>query len=191
MEAMDECIIKRYNENKEVEKEISVSIKYMPKSRVLHYLVNKQQHISLPVVSVSIGGISRDNSRVFNKIDGPIYHDGNTAYPLQPIPIDIVMRVSFLGKYQNDMDQMLSNFMPYFDPYIILSWEHPSIDREIRSEVVWDGSLTYNYPESSSATDSYRVGVDTTFTIKGWLFKKEIDVANIIHSVNRDLSGVA
>lgn len=191
MQAMDNCIVKRYNENKEVEKEVELSVKYMPKSRTLHYLVNKQQHISLPVMSCWISGVNRDQARVFNKIDGPTYTDSEITSPLQPIPIDITMNVSLLSKYQNDMDQMVANFVPYFDPYIVLSWKHPNIDREIRSEVIWSGDLTYNYPTDITATESYRVGVDTSFIIKGWLFKKADDAnVGIIEEIILDFIGV-
>lgn len=189
--ALDESIVKRYNEDKEVEKEVEVRFVYAPKTRTLHWLVNKQQHISLPVVSCWIGGIARDNTRVFNKIDGPTYIDEETNRPLQPVPVNITMNVSMLGKYQNDMDQMVSNFVPYFDPYIILCWKHPSVNREIRSDVEWDGNLTYNYPTDISATDAYRVGVDTSFTIKGWLFKKADASIGQIYTVTTDYIGVS
>ena len=191
IQAMDDCVVKRYNEDKDIEKEFKLSVKYMPKSRTLHYLVNKQQHISLPVMSVWIGGISRDQTRVFNKIDGPMYMDSEISTPLQPIPIDITMNVSLLAKYQNDMDQMVSNFVPYFDPYVILSWNHPNVDREIRSEVIWNGNLTFNYPTDVQATDAYRVGVDTSFNIKGWMFKKAEGSTAQIHTITSDFIGVS
>jgi len=188
--ALDDSIVKRYNEDKEVEKDISVRFAYAPKSRVLHWLVNKQQHISLPVVGCWISSVSRDSTRVFNKIDGPTYLDQETNTPLQPIPVNITMNISMLSKYQNDMDQMVSNFVPYFDPYIILSWKHPNVDRELRSEVEWGGQLTYNYPVDIDANEHYRVGVDTSFTIKGWLFKKVDSSVGEIHTITTDFIGV-
>jgi len=189
--ALDDSIVKRYDENKIVEKEIDVKFVYAPKSRTLHWLINKQQHISLPAVSVSVGGITRDPTRVFNKIDGPTYMDETDNTPLQPVPINISMNVSMLTKYQNDMDQMISNFVPYFDPYIVLSWEHPKINREIRSEVEWDGNLSYKYPTDISEKDSYRCTVDTTFTIKGWLFKKTSSSVAPIYKITTEYFGVS
>ena len=192
MSALDDSIIKRYDENKDIEKEVSVRYVYAPKSRLIHWLVNKQQHITLPVASVSITGISRDTSRVFNKIDGPIYLNVDEIQePLQPVPVDINVSLSMLAKYQNDMDQMVSNFVPYFDPYIMLSWKHPSVDRELRSEAIWDGNLNFNYPTDIQASDAYRVTVDTSFVIKGWMFKKTPEVNDsIIHDVIVDFIGV-
>lgn len=191
MSAMDECVIKRYDENADVEKEIEVRYVYAPKTRTIHWLVNSQQHITLPVVSVWISGVSRDPSRVFNKIDGPLYSDGDNSTPLQPVPVNIAMNISILTKYQNDMDQIVSNFVPYFDPYIILSWQHPTVDREIRSEVEWNGNLTYTYPTELDANKAYRVAVDTSFTIKGWMFKKSGSPINEIHTVYSNFFGVS
>jgi hypothetical protein len=188
--ALDESIVKRYDENKDVEKEVEVRFVYAPKSRTLHWLVNKQQHITLPVVSCWISAVTRDNSRVFNKLNGPTYTDQETSNPLQPVPVNISMNVSMLAKYQGDMDQMVTNFVPYFDPYIILSWQHPIVDREIRSEVEWDGNLNYTYPTDVAATDQYRVAVDTTFTIKGWLFKKADSNVGEIRTITVDFIGV-
>lgn len=188
--ALDDCIVKRYDEDGVIKEEISVRYVYAPKTRTLHWLVNKQQNLVLPVVSVSIGSISRDVQRVYNKIDGPIYVDAE-AIPYQPVPIDISMNVSLLSKYQGDMDQMVSNFLPYFDPYIVLSWQHPILNRELRADVHWSGSLTYQYPIDINATTAYRIGVDTTFTIKSWLFKKE-EETNIkqIHNIVNEFYGI-
>jgi len=191
IKALDDCIVKRYNENREVEKEISVKYVYAPKTRTLHWLVNKQQHIALPAVSVWIGGVTRDPTRVFNKIDGPVYMQEDVNTPLQPVPVNISVNVSILTKYQNDMDQIISNFVPYFDPYIILSWKHPNVDREIRSEVEWNGQLTYKYPTEIQKTDWYRCSVDTTFTIKGWLFKKADGGSKPIYTIETNWMGVS
>jgi hypothetical protein len=74
------------------------------------------------------------------------------------------------------MDQIISNFIPYNNPYIILSWKVPNeiaasvVPQEIRSEVTWDGGVTLSYPTDIAANEKYRIVGDTAFTIKGWLF---------------------
>ena len=74
------------------------------------------------------------------------------------------------------MDQILSNFVPFCNPYIIISWKVPeafnlSVDQEIRSEVLWTGDVSMNYPTELNGNQKARVTADTSFTIKGWLFK--------------------
>lgn len=78
------------------------------------------------------------------------------------------------------MDQIISNFVPFCNPYVVISWKVPeafklSVGQEIRSEVLWDGSVAVNYPTELTSSQKARVTADTTFTIKGWLFKDTTD----------------
>jgi hypothetical protein len=193
--AFDNIIIKRYNKGRSEQDQIHVRYAYSPKQRVIHDLVNKSRHITLPVVAVNISNVSRDPNRVFNKIAGS-YHPAQTYlgsvsanlpttnYLPQPVPINIDINMSILTKFQTDMDQIISNFIPYNDPYIVLSWKVPNAfvqtEQEIRSEVLWNGNINIVYPTDLAANSPYRISADTSFTIKGWLFReKQNDTGNI------------
>lgn len=183
--AFDDVIIGRFNRERQLMDRIGVKYVYAPKQRVLHDLVNKPQHISLPAIAVNITGISRDPERVFNKIAGSYYQRDNklpdsllqTDYLPQPVPVDVSIGLSVITKYQTDMDQILTNFVPYTDPYIVVSWVVPdrnmSTNQEIRSLIEWSGNISINYPVDIQSNQPYRVTADTSFVIKGWLFKKE------------------
>jgi hypothetical protein len=74
------------------------------------------------------------------------------------------------------MDQILSNFVPYNNPYIVISWIVPTSQNlannlEIRTEILWDGNLSLEYPIEVSGTQPARIIANTSFTMKGWLFK--------------------
>ena len=175
--AFDDVIISRYNRSRTVVDKIQARYVYAPKERVLHDLINKSQHIQLPVISVSLNGVNRDNDRVFNKITG-FYdvqpHTSSTEFLRTPVPIDVNVNMSILTRYQTDMDQILSNFIPYSNPYIIISWKTPAAltnqTVEIRSQVEWSGDVSIDYPIEQTADQPARVTADTSFTIKGWLF---------------------
>lgn len=140
----------------------------------------------MPVISISIGNISRDESRVFNKINGYYFATGtsdinqgsSSVHYNSPVPVNISINMSIMTKFQSDMDQILSNFIPYNNPYIILSWKVPtdlspqgfSTPQEIRSEVLWSGDVNLSYPTDIQPTEKYKIVGDTAFTIKGWLF---------------------
>ena len=188
--AFDDIVIKRYNVNRKVEDKINVRYAYAPKQRVLHDIIDTAQNITLPAVAVTIGGISRDSTRVFNKLEGFYYtgSSGTSSSILKaPVPINITVNVSIITKFQTDMDQILSNFIPYSNPYIVISWKVPQdfglpSAQEIRSEVLWSGDLTMEYPVDLTGTQKSRIVADTTFTIKGWLFKEQTsDVSNIYY----------
>jgi len=189
--AFDDIVIKRYNDNREIEDRISVRYVYSPKQRVLYDIINTAKTMTMPAVAVSIGGISRDNTRVFNKLDG-FYYNGkkSSAHLKSPVPINIDIKMSIITRFQTDMDQILSNFIPYSNPYIVLGWKVPTDfglpeTQEIRSEVLWDGSMVMEYPTDLNGTDKQRITADTSFTIKGWLFKETSNpVGNIYYIDN-------
>lgn len=179
--AFDDIVIGRFNKDRIEEDKIHVRYIYAPKQRVLYDLVNENKTLTLPAVSVNVTNISRDQNRVFNKLDG-FYYQGDigtdkvSRHIKSPIPVNITLSVSVLARYQTDMDQILSNFVPFCNPYVIISWKVPeafnlSVDQEIRSEVLWSGDVSMGYPVELNANQKARITADTTFTIKGWLFK--------------------
>jgi hypothetical protein len=175
--AFNSIVIERYDKDKNPQQNIKVSYAYAPKAKVLHDLINKAQHITLPVISVNISGIQRDTTRVFNKITG-VYKGtttGKADYLPQPVPVNINVDMNIMTSKQVDMDQILSNFIPFNDPYIIISTKVPDTlliqQEEIRTEVLWSGSISLKYPIEQQEKSPARVTAATSFTIKGWLFK--------------------
>jgi len=203
--AFNDIVIKRYdNTNTAVEPTSGFKVLYVysPKQRIFNSLNNPAPGgMTVPVVAVSIGGISRDQSRVFNKIDGfkipyTSQNDGQLVKViLQPVPINIIVNMSIVTRYQLDMDQILTNFIPYCDPYVIISWKLPESGKatdkavfpyEIRSEVLWNGNINLQYPDNLAPTAPYRITADTSFTIKGWLFKNSSETIKKIYTITSD-----
>ena len=180
--AFNDTVIDRYNSSRVVKDQIAVRYVYSPKKRALHNLINKSQHITLPAVVVSISSIERDSARVFNKIRGtydaqsPADDPKSVTYDNipQPIPVNIGINMSIMTKYQNDVDQILSNFIPYSNPYIVVSWKLPdkltTLMKEIRTEIEWSGSVNMDYPTDVQPDQPARISADTSFTVKSWLF---------------------
>jgi hypothetical protein len=197
--AFNDIIIKRYDNTKTVvpsSSAIKVDFVYAPKQRVYDTLNTPAPGgLTVPVVAVNITGIARDAKRVFNKLDGFYIETGDNEdgslikkVP-QPVPINIGISMTIVTKLQSDMDQIVSNFVPYCDPYIIISWKlpnpkNPKNPYEIRSEVLWDGNIQLNYPDNLTANQPYRLTATTNFTIKGWLFKKMDDVVKKIYTID-------
>ena len=198
--AFDDIVIGRFNKDREEEDRINVRYLYAPKQRVMHDIVNLNKTITIPAVAVSVSSISRDVSRVFNKLAG-FYYSANQAgdkagdlysrHIKTPIPINLELNVSILARYQTDVDQILSNFVPFCNPYVIISWYLPKefntdIDQEIRSEVLWNGNVSMSYPIELTSAQKARVTADTTFTIKGWLFKDQDQPAGNIFYIDQN-----
>ena len=200
LQAFDGAIVKRYDNKGNAGNNIAVRYVYAPKQRVLFDLVDKAQSFTLPVVAFWITSVSRDQSRVFNKLYGQFNSNPNISGPnfstadqnLQPVPVNIEISVSILTRFQTDMDQILSNFVPYSDPYFIISWARKGMPGiEIRSEVLWGGQLQMGYPTEQQSTQPTRVTCDTTFTIKGWLFKADSNPVGRIFKIDTNFYPVS
>ena len=205
--AFDDVIIKRFQRrdnsnfgrNKEARQEIEVRYVFAPKQRVMYDIINKAQNLTLPAVAVDLVSVSRDESRVFNKLSPSLIPTERNADKnfedsvfLMPTPVNLKVNMSILARYMSDVDQIISNFIPYTNPYIILSWKVPNVYgakyvQEIRSEVLWSGELTYNSPTDTTYNDHFRITVDTSFTIKGWLFPEQKDTVPVTFKVDANI----
>jgi hypothetical protein len=196
--AFNDVIIKRYDHTNTIVGATSgfkVLYVYSPKQRVFNSLKNPAPGgLTVPVIAVNIGGISRDQTRVFNKIDGfniEYQKSGSEAQIkniLQPVPINITVNMTIVTRYQLDMDQILTNFIPYNDPYIVISWKIPNIEDstipyELRNEVLWNGTVNFTYPQDLTPTQPYRLTAETSFTIKGWMFKQMNEPIKRIYTI--------
>jgi hypothetical protein len=199
--AFDDVVISRFDKDRNAKSNIDVRYVFAPKQRVMYDVINKAQNLTLPVVAINLESISRDESRVFNKVatsflpDAQIKNPKTSAKFLMPVPVNLEVNMSILARYMQDVDQIVSNFVPYNNPYIILSWKVPSdygfeYDQEIRSEVLWNGNLNYTTPTDTTYSDKFRVTVDTSFTIKGWLFPEEKSPSGNIYKIDSNFINV-
>lgn len=195
--AFDDTVIKRYDKNNNAQQEVGVRYVFAPKQRIMHDVVNKAQNIKLPVVAIDLTGISYDTDRVFNKLDNfENYANANSGSAIRtPTPVNLNVNMSILCRYMQDMEQIISNFVPYTDPYIILAWKEPvsedtSNPIEIRSEVLWNQDISLNTPTETTYSDKFRIVADTSFTIKGWLFRNKNEKSTPIYFIEQNLINV-
>ena len=195
LNSMSTILVKRFNVHKQPKDSIKTRVVYAPKQRVLNDLLDRDQNLKLPVVAVTIGGITRDSNRVYNKILGSFHNLTSSGekshHERSPLPIDIKYNVSILTRYQQDMDQIISNIVPYINPYFTVSWRTPARpDFEIRSNVFWDGNVSIQYPLDLNATQLARVTAELSFTFKGWIFQAIQDPVSIIFSTHSSFMDV-
>lgn len=192
MSALDGGVVKRYDKDQNVKDTIAVNYLYGPKERILHDIIDESEHIKLPVVSVMMTSLERDNNRVKEKIDGRIEHrkSYNKEEILKipsPIPININFDVTIISKYQMDLDQILSNFIPYSDPYFIVQIQEPFTEEALNCKVLWNGNVTLDNPKDLSNTDPYRhLMANTSFTFEGYMFKEKAQPQGRICKIDTD-----
>lgn len=193
--AFNDCLIKRYNGKREAKDSIKVRFVYAPKGKVLMDIIDPQKNYQLPVVAININSISRDDSRMANMILPNEYNDlHNNTYSKYntPLPVNLAISFNIITRSEDDLWQIISNFAPYPNPYIIISWaipeefQLPSI-HEIRSEVHWDGNISLDMPLDVSNNKDMFYNASTSFTIKSFLFKPEINPGGLIYKVDTNM----
>lgn len=186
--AFDGAFVYRYDKNEVAKEKINVRYVMGPKHRVLYDIVNQAKNITLPVVAIEQTNIKRDASRIHNKdqhMYRPHLNDKNISKIPQPVPVSMDISVHIIANYKEDVDQIVANFIPWCNPYFIISWKIPKgfgldFTDELRSEVSWSGDISFENPVDISAQDKYKITATTSFTIKGWLFPAlEVPVAPI------------
>jgi hypothetical protein len=193
--AFDDVFVYRYNQNTKAKSE-KIAIRYVngPKHRVLHDINDRAKTLTLPVVTIEQTSLRRDPTRVFNK-DKFLYRkhpDNNRLSKIPtPIPVSMELDVNIICYFKEDLDQIIQNFVVNCNPYIIVSWKIPDdfdlpfID-EVRSEIQWSGDISYDNPKDLSPDTKWRISGQTSFTVKGWLFKSFEQTEDIIYTVRAD-----
>src|SRR5574344_1508515 len=141
--------IGRYTKDKACSKTILVPIVYGTRSRILKELENIEKNLKPPVISIVKEGMSRDSER-FHEIYS---HQKNTATghnfyeKMRGIPMNIEFTLAGISIYEDDLDQIVSNFIPFFKPDVFVSWKNPKYPtEELKSQIIWDGQINYQSP---------------------------------------------
>lgn len=177
---IDNAIVMRYSVNKEAkERVLDEVIKpgYIlgTKQRVMLDIINKAKNYELPIVVVSITGISFVKERIASK-NSEIYvssANGITSYS-RPTPISMKVEVSIMTKYMTDLYQIYGKLATQFQPALAYSWFVPQNTdynwSELRNKIEWDGELSLDIRTEAKNSDEDKFVGKMSFTIDGWIF---------------------
>jgi hypothetical protein len=172
IDVFNDIIIDRRDSQDNIQKYISVPCIYGNRSRILKSLENRNKTLKIPLSCLSITGISRDSTRVHSVNDFLKLNSGSNFDHRNMIaqPIDITYSLGFITRYQEDMDQLIGNFIPFFNPDIYVVFPAPYNIGNLKTQILWDGGLDIEYPTDSGPEEPYRITTDVRFTLKTWLF---------------------
>lgn len=191
LDVFNDLVIDRRDNNDVIQQLIKVPAVFGNRSRILKSLENKNKTLKLPIIAINMNGVTRDASRVADPKRGIMLQSGpNWNYNLfAGVPVDVSYSMSVITKYQEDMDQIYSNFAVFFNPDIYVVWPNPKKKTEhIKSQVIWDGSWSIKTPDEIGDESPWRVTAETNFTYKTWVFPGMDEVADEqtgrIHRIN-------
>ena len=138
-------------------------------------IINKAKNYELPVVIVSMSGISFVKERQASKNQVINVHSAtlDTSYA-RPTPISMKVEVTIMTKYMTDLYQIYGKLATQFQPALAFSWFVPQTIngnwQELRNKIEWDGELSLDMRTESKNSDEDKFTGKMGFTIDGWLF---------------------
>lgn len=165
------------------------------RSRVLKSLENANKTVKLPIIVLTLGNIARDTSRVFGIHDGMFYAGSTNAFlKNMPTPVNINFELNIISKYNDDQDQILSNFLVHFNPDIFVSSPCPiDITQKMKNQILWDTKVSILYPDEVVESQPARFIATTNFVFKTWMWfglPEDVYGANYIKHIYDDFYGV-
>lgn len=186
--ACNDIKIRRYEPNEVVSDTLQVAFSYGPKTRAFWDRVQKKNVIRLPLVNVAINSINRAEQRVANNVLDMMHNSSTASQYLTrtrpPVPVDLGISMTIFTEYQRDMEQILTNWIPYFDPFIAISWTHPITKQELQSRIIWSGQAPIQSPDNLDSQSPLMWQCDTSFVMEGFLFKSDVPPAKKIIKIN-------
>ena len=174
IDLFNDIVIDRRDKNGVVQKTITVPCNYGGRRRILKSLQNRDGNVELPLITVNMTNIKRDSSRSAGINDNLLLEDGTGTEDISdrtPAPVDISYEVDILTKFQEDLDQIISNFIPFFLPNVYVISPNPyNSASPLKINVIWDGNFNINLDEEVTKDTDERISATTSFTLKGWIF---------------------
>jgi hypothetical protein len=161
--------IKRNNVN------ITVPCVFGQRSRILKFLQNPEgSSFKLPMSHLARSGIIYNAARSANIHQHILTQSANSAFDpnrITPVPVDITYNLTIMTKYPDDMDMLLSNFIPFFHKDVYVTSPHPKIpNTTINHQIVWNGTIDDKWPEELQPNENDIQICNTSFTYKTELF---------------------
>lgn len=174
--ALDDIEIRRYEDMTEkMTDRIKVNFVYGPKTRVLQDIKGRPDTVKFPIIGMTMTGMNRDDARNKNKIQDIIYQKPGGGYTnIRAIPFNINVQLNILAKFQQDIDQIIQNFVIFMNPYLVYSIKEPKTGNKLNVEVHWDGQVAIDYPTVGGDLANnlpYRLTATLNMVIKTWLFR--------------------
>ena len=146
------------------------------RSRIFKGLENptKSANYKLPLIIIQRTGIVKNNDRLANINNEVKYsaHSKMRDYNLYtPVPIDITYQVTVVSKYQEHIDRVVSNIIPFFNKDLFVRSEHPKFEGlYFTSQVIMDDTLQEEHPDEIDPSSDDVVTMTMTFLYKTYIF---------------------
>ena len=173
LDVFNDMVVVRKTSKGQTQKSITVPCRYGSRSRILKSSENRGATLKLPLMATVITGMERDVSRVHSSNEFLQYALDSASLDVRDmvaVPINVSYELSMLCAFQEDLDQIICSFTAMMNPDLFVVWPSPRGNGNIKSQIVWNGSVNIVYPEEISETEPWRILGTTSFVYKTWIF---------------------
>lgn len=164
--------IKKIDGEGNISNSIDVPLKYGLKEKFWYWLNDNKQEAQFPIMGLSLTSLSYAQDRATAKLERihPVINETKVKEMLAPSPWRITYNLGIATKYQIELDQILEQILPFFNPFMMLSINIQDIPMHYDAKVIL-GSVS---PENMTSidTDDYRHIIwNIELNVDAWMFK--------------------
>lgn len=176
--------VAKYDENGNFAQYVTLPIKNANKEKFYYWLKDRKHEKRFPILGVSMAGIELDRNRLANKKYESYFTTSDTTgsktmkeyYNISPWTI--TYNVEIVSLYVIEMDQILEQILPYFNPENFVRVNIPEIENTINVKVLMLGA-TKNGDTTIDMGDYRYVSWSLTFQAQTYLFRPIKDVSMV------------
>jgi hypothetical protein len=167
--------IARYNSSGGFSKYVEVPIKFSPKEKFWFWLNERKDDEMLPIMSASMTGIAFASERATQRRQSVVASclNANTRTInkfLNPTPYDLSFQIQIWAEYMTDIDQILEQILPWFQPHIFARVTVPEIGGAFDMKIIFESaSPEFEAEYTDDARRVLRYVLD--FRVQTYLFK--------------------
>ena len=176
--------IAKYNKDDGTVREmITVPLKFAPKDKAYAWLHDRSEDAMLPMMAVNLTSVEHAVERVGSTKDKITQSTTSSTISqfLNPVPYNFSFDLSIVAKYMVDVDQILEQILPNFNPIAQMRVRLEEIDYSFDTKIHFTGAspdLSLEIPEENYRLVAWTLG----FTVQGYLFKP-VSTSGIIKEI--------
>ena len=119
-------------------------------SRILKSIMNPQAAAQVyPLITIERGNIQIDmqrNSELQHDISIMTSSHSYNPNTKPPTPIIMDFTISCFSKYPEELDMIVTNFIPFFNKDVFVVTPHPKLEnRVLKHQIIWTGDVTFDW----------------------------------------------
>jgi hypothetical protein len=171
LDMLNEIYVARYDNDGNITKTVLVPVKFGPKEKAYYWVKEYSTEEQLPIISVTLMSIDYDSTRLGNKnvdiVVSKDYEQATQEIVKNLVPYNFLLNVNIWALHIVDIDQILEQILPFFNPFTMIRIGVPELDANIELKVVFN-SATPDIMEDWGEEDWRVLKWTLTFTIQGY-----------------------